>query len=239
MGFEPVGNSTTLLRALGDPWLQRLLQGLGPVEQCTLMWLVLLFAAVWAARPVFKLLCMLLLGLLLGLVGPDGPSGLPRFTLDWTELGAGIDLAALALGLLGGADMVRRLQHKEDVPARYGAGLNLRHGWLYPTLLLICILGLYSLGQRSIGLWLLAASVLAGYALHTLDLAPAPLLLGFVMGPQMEDHLRLALAFSGGDWSVFFTRPLSAGMLACGLALVLLLPWLKRWCQRTFVRLRR
>jgi TctA family transporter len=124
-------------------------------------------------------------------------------------------------------------------PARHTVALNLRQRWLYPALLLLCSLGLYSLGQRSFDLWLLAASVLAGYALHALELAPAPLLLGFVLGPQMEDHLRLALGFSGGDWSVFFTRPLSAGMLASGVALVLLLPWLKPWGQRALVRLKR
>ena len=56
---------------------------------------------------------------------------------------------------------------------------------------------------------------------------PVPLLLGYVLAPMMEQNLRSALLLSGGDWSVFVARPLSAGLLATALFLMLLLPFMR------------
>ena len=66
---------------------------------------------------------------------------------------------------------------------------------------------------------------------------PAPLLLGFVLGPMMEENLRRALLLSRGDWSVLVTRPLSAGLLAAALLLIVIvaLPAVKNKREEAFV----
>jgi TctA family transporter len=67
---------------------------------------------------------------------------------------------------------------------------------------------------------------LLGVVFVKLECEPAPLLLGFVLGPMMEENLRRALLLSRGDPTVFFTRPLSLVMLlmAAGLVLLIVLP---------------
>ena len=67
---------------------------------------------------------------------------------------------------------------------------------------------------------MVAAFGFVGYVFVKLGMEPAPLLLGFILGPMMEENLRRALLLSRGDWTVFATRPLSASLL--GAALVLL-----------------
>ncbi len=66
---------------------------------------------------------------------------------------------------------------------------------------------------------------------------PAPLLLGFILGPMMEENLRRALLLSRGDWSVFVTRPLSAGLLAAAalMVVIVLLPAVKSKREEAFV----
>jgi TctA family transporter len=76
-----------------------------------------------------------------------------------------------------------------------------------------------------------------GYVFHKLDMEPAPLLLGFILGPMMEENLRRALLLSRGDWSVFLMRPLSAGLLLVALVLLVLvlLPAVKTRRAEAFV----
>ena len=76
----------------------------------------------------------------------------------------------------------------------------------------------------------------AGYLFSKLDCEPAPMLLGFILGPMMEEYLRRALLMSSGDFSVFVTRPLSATLLAIAtVAMVLvLLPSIKQKREETF-----
>ena len=78
---------------------------------------------------------------------------------------------------------------------------------------------------------------LIGYIFHKLGTEPAPLLLGFILGPMMEENLRRALLLSRGDWSVFVTRPLSAGLLAAAalLLVIVLLPAVKNKREEAFV----
>ena len=82
-----------------------------------------------------------------------------------------------------------------------------------------------------------AAFGLMGYGLMKFGFEPTPLLLGFVLGPLMEENLRRALLLSRGDWSVLVTRPLSAALLAAALAMLLavLLPAIKRQRAQAFV----
>jgi len=76
-----------------------------------------------------------------------------------------------------------------------------------------------------------------GYTFIKLGMEPAPLLLGFILGPMMEENLRRAMLLSRGDWSVFVTRPLSASLLAMALLLLIIvtLPSIKSKRQEAFV----
>jgi len=76
-----------------------------------------------------------------------------------------------------------------------------------------------------------------GYIFIKLGVEPAPLLLGFILGPMMEENLRRALLLSRGAWSVFVTRPLSAGLLAAAVLLlvIVLMPAVKSKRQEAFV----
>ena len=74
-----------------------------------------------------------------------------------------------------------------------------------------------------------AAFGIVGIVFYKLGCEPAPLLLGFILGPMMEENLRRALLLSRGDWSTFMTRPLSAGLLiaAALMIVVVMLPSIK------------
>jgi TctA family transporter len=76
-----------------------------------------------------------------------------------------------------------------------------------------------------------------GYTFIKLGMEPAPLLLGFILGPMMEENLRRAMLLSRGDWSVFVTRPLSASLLAAALLLLIIvtLPSIKSKREEAFV----
>jgi len=76
-----------------------------------------------------------------------------------------------------------------------------------------------------------------GYGFIQLGMEPAPLLLGFILGPMLEENLRRALLLSRGDWSVFVTRPLSAGLLLAALLLLtlVLLPAIRKTRELAFV----
>ena len=63
---------------------------------------------------------------------------------------------------------------------------------------------------------------LVGYIFYKLGCEPAPLLLGFILGPMMEENLRRALLLSRGDWSTFVTRPLSAGLLIAAVLMIVI-----------------
>ncbi len=92
---------------------------------------------------------------------------------------------------------------------------------LYPTILLFCCIGAYSVQNSMFHVYLLAIFGLVGYVFAKLGCEGAPFLLGMVLGPQMEEFFRRAMQLSGGDATVFVTSPLSASLLA--LAAVLLI----------------
>ena len=65
----------------------------------------------------------------------------------------------------------------------------------------------------------------AGYIMRLLELQPAPLILGFVLGPLMEENFRRAMLISRGDFMVFFDRPLSGIFMVVNIALLLYMMW--------------
>src|SRR5689334_14643732 len=91
--------------------------------------------------------------------------------------------------------------------------LTLPYRYLYPAILLFCCIGVYSISNATMDVYLAALFGFFGYAFIKLECEPAPLLLGFVLGPMMEENLRRALLLSRGDPTVFFTRPISLTLL--------------------------
>ncbi len=115
--------------------------------------------------------------------------------------------------------------------------LTVPYRFLFPAIVLFCAIGVYSTNNNTFDIWLVGLFGVIGYYFIKLGCEPAPLLLGFILGPMMEENLRRALLLSRGDWSVFVTRPLSAGLLAAAAVLVaiVLLPSVKNKREEAFV----
>lgn len=105
--------------------------------------------------------------------------------------------------------------------------LNVPYRALFPAILLFCCLGVFSVRFEPFDLMLAAGFGVAGFVFKKLECDPAPLILGFVLGPMLEENFRRALVMSEGDFSVFVNEPLSATFLAIA-AIVLVLAALPR-----------
>jgi TctA family transporter len=378
------GSVATLLIATFAPPLARIGQSFGAPEYFSLMVLGLIAAVVLAHGSVVKAVAMVILGLLLGLVGTDGNTGGTRFTFGIVELTDGIDVATLAIGIFGIAEIITNLTRpaeeralvaqrisrlwptREDFrrsvpavlrgtalgavlgvlpgggatlsafaayalekksardPAQFGRGavegvagpesannagaqtsfipmltlgipgnavmalmigaltihgiqpgpqimserpglfwgmiasmwignamllvinlpligiwvrmLNVPYRILFPCILVLCCVGAYSAQPNPTILMLTAAFALLGYIFLKLGCEGAPFILGFVLGPLMEENLRRSMVLSGGDPSVFVTRPISLGLLLAtlGLVLVIAVPRLRRTREEAF-----
>jgi putative tricarboxylic transport membrane protein len=115
--------------------------------------------------------------------------------------------------------------------------LTVPYRFLFPAIVLFCALGVFTTNNNTFDVWMVGGFGLVGYLFTKLGCEPAPLLLGFILGPMMEEHLRRAMLLSRGDWSVFITRPLSAGLLAAALLLLVIvtLPAIKAKREEAFV----
>jgi TctA family transporter len=115
--------------------------------------------------------------------------------------------------------------------------LSIPYQWLYPIILVFSAVGVLSLSNAVIDVYLMALFGALGYVFVKLDCEPAPLLLGYILGPMMEEYLRRALTLSRGDPMIFLTRPISAAMLiAAALALAtLVLPAVRATRAKAFV----
>jgi len=115
--------------------------------------------------------------------------------------------------------------------------LTVPYRWLFPAIVLFCAIGVYSTNNNTWDIWMVGLFGVIGYAFIKLGCEPAPLLLGLILGPMMEENLRRALLLSRGDWSVFVTRPLSAVLLAMAalLLIVVLMPSIKKKREEAFV----
>ena len=114
--------------------------------------------------------------------------------------------------------------------------LKVPYRLLYPAILLFCCIGIYSVNQSALEVVFAVGFGLLGYLFIKLDCEPAPLLLGFVLGPLMEENLRRAMLLARGDATVFFTRPLSAALLALAVLLIgaLVLPAVRQTREVAF-----
>jgi TctA family transporter len=378
------GTVATFLVAAFAPPLAEIAFKFGPAEYFALMVLGLIAAVVLAHGSVLKALCMVLFGLLLGMIGTDVNSGVARFSFDIPELSDGIEFVAVAMGMFGFAEIILNLEQKENRevftskvtnlmprwddfkqafpailrgtglgsvlgilpgggailasfasyaiekkiskhPEEFGQGAiagvagpesannagaqtsfipmltlgipttpvmalmvaammihNIQPGpqvmtsnpklfwglivsmwignlmlvilnlplvgmWvkllsvpyrvLYPAILLFCCIGAYSINNNVFDVFMTIPFAILGYIFKKLDCEPAPMLLGFVLGKLMEEYLRRAMTISRGDWTVFFTRPLSATLLVLAIILlaVVFLPAISRKREEAFV----
>ena len=115
--------------------------------------------------------------------------------------------------------------------------LKVPYRLLYPAILVFCCIGVYSLSNSPFDVIMTALFGFIGYVFVKLDCEPAPLLLGFILGPMMEENLRRAMLLSRGDPMTFVTRPLSATLLAVSLLLLIfiMLPAIRKKREEAFV----
>ncbi|BDA86909.1 hypothetical protein Sa4125_44510 [Aureimonas sp. SA4125] len=115
--------------------------------------------------------------------------------------------------------------------------LTIPYKVLFPAIIAFACLGCYSIDQNAFDIYAIVFFGIVGYVLMKLGCEPAPLLLGFVLGPLMEDHFRRAMIRHRGDLMVFIERPISAALLALAVAAVVIavLPQVRRKRQEVFV----
>src|SRR5262252_1151017 len=108
---------------------------------------------------------------------------------------------------------------------------------LYPSILVFCCIGVYSISNSPFDVMQTAVFGVVGYVFAKLECEPAPLILGFILGPLMEENLRRAMLLSRGDPLVFFQRPISLAMLLIAFALlaVVLAPAVRKKREEAFV----
>jgi len=108
--------------------------------------------------------------------------------------------------------------------------LQVPYKYLYPSILVFCCIGVYSLNNNVFDVYMTVVFAIFGYVCSKLKMEPAPLLIGFVLGPMMEEHLRRAMLLSRGDPMVFLQRPISGTLLVIGAIalLAMMLPNLRK-----------
>ena len=84
---------------------------------------------------------------------------------------------------------------------------------LFPAIFVFCCIGVFTVDNKIFDIYVLAGLSAVAYVLLKLDCEPAPLILGFILGPMMEEQMRRAMMINFGDVTIFFTRPLSAAFL--------------------------
>jgi TctA family transporter len=114
--------------------------------------------------------------------------------------------------------------------------LKVPYRFLYPAILAFCCIGLYSINNNVFDVYVTAAFGVAGYVFMRCGMECAPLLLGLILGPMMEENLRRALLLSRGDFSTLVTRPLSASLLVATVLLLLIvaLPSIRKTREDAF-----
>jgi putative tricarboxylic transport membrane protein len=384
IGSFVAGCFATLVLAAFAPILTEFAFKFGPAEYFSLMTLGLIGAVVLASGSLIKAICMIVLGLLLGLVGTDVNSGVARYSFDIAELTDGIGFVVVAMGVFGFAEVISNLEQKEHrqtftnekfqlYPSKedlkeaapavvrgtllgsilgilpgggaalasfaaytlekkitrnpkipFGQGnirgvaapeaannaaaqtsfiplltlgippnavmalmvgamtihniqpgpqvmtsnpalfwgliasmwignlmlvilnlplisvwvalLKVPYRFLYPAILVFCCIGVYTVNNNVFDVYLTAVFGFIGILFMKLKCEGAPLLLGFILGPMMEENFRRALLLSRGEFSTFVTRPLSLGLLLAALALVIIvaLPAIKNKREEAF-----
>ena len=92
--------------------------------------------------------------------------------------------------------------------------LKIPYRLLFPAIVLFCCIGTYGISNSLFNVWLMLGCAVIGYFFIKIGVEPAPLLLGLVLGPQLEENFRRAMLLADGDFTVFLRQPISAGLLA-------------------------
>jgi putative tricarboxylic transport membrane protein len=115
--------------------------------------------------------------------------------------------------------------------------LTVPYRYLYPSILVFMAIGVYSLSNNPFDVLIMGIFGVVGYVCSKLECEPAPMILGFILGPLMEENLRRAMLLSRGDPTVFFTKPISATFMIASLVLlvVVALPAIRKKREEVFV----
>jgi putative tricarboxylic transport membrane protein len=108
--------------------------------------------------------------------------------------------------------------------------LRIRYAYLYPLIIMFCIVGVYEVNHSIIDVWIMLIMGVVGYLLRKFDFDPAPLVLGLVIAPTFELSFRQSLIMSNGNWTIFATRPIAGVLLGVCVVLLVLaaLSWLRQ-----------
>ena len=114
--------------------------------------------------------------------------------------------------------------------------LSVPYRWLYLAVLVFCCIGVYTVNGSADDIVVMAVFGLVGYVLPKIRCEPAPLILGFILAPMIEENFRRSLILSRGSWSVFVNEPVCAGFLALSAVFlaVVLLPAIRRGRETAF-----
>jgi len=100
--------------------------------------------------------------------------------------------------------------------------LRIPYAYLYPLIIMFCIIGVYETNNSIVDVWIMLIMGIVGYALRKFDFDPAPLVLGLVISPILEQSLRQSLIMSNGNYLIFFSRPISASLMIVSIGLLAL-----------------
>ena len=100
--------------------------------------------------------------------------------------------------------------------------LRIPYAYLYPLIIMFCIIGVYETNNSIVDVWIMLIMGVFGYALRKFEFDPAPLVLGLVIAPILEQSLRQSLIMSNGNYFIFFSRPISGSLLAVSIGLLAL-----------------
>jgi putative tricarboxylic transport membrane protein len=103
--------------------------------------------------------------------------------------------------------------------------LQIPRRFLYPLILCLICIGVFSVNNSVFDVLLVLVLGFLGYGMRILGFEPAPLVIAFVLGPMMEENFRRAMQLSRGDWTIFFTRPVSGTIMAVTILLLLWSLW--------------
>ena len=114
--------------------------------------------------------------------------------------------------------------------------LRVPYNMMFPAIIIFCAIGIYSLNNSATDVLFTAGFGMIGYLFVKLGFEAAPLLLGFVLGPLMEENLRRAMVISRGDPMTFIERPISLGLLiaAAALLVIVIAPSVRKTREEAF-----
>ena len=174
------------------------------------------FSAIIGTRAVLFVVFGLLMALMIGALMIQGIAPGPQVMTERPELFWGL-IASMWIGNL------MLLVLNLPLVGLWVKLLAVPYRLLFPAIFVFCCIGAYTVDNKIFDIYEIAVLSAVGYVLLKLDCEPAPMVLGFILGPMMEENLRRTMMISFGDPSVFFTRPISAAFLIAAVLLLLVI----------------